>query len=214
MGVLRVIGSSSKGNGYILRCGSEVLLLELGVQWRVIKRALDYNIRGIVGALVSHSHLDHAKYISQVLEAGINVYSNQDVVEKNKGVTFASTDKNLYLGGFKVRPFLLKHDVPCGYLIYHEDLGKLVFITDTNEVDYKFKGVNHYLIESNYSDAYMMQKMMDSTISIDSKVRVADTHLSLEKALDVLKENRDEELRTIVLLHLSDRNSDAKAFYK
>ena len=60
---LQVIGSGSQGNSYLLSNDTDVLLIELGVQFKRIKKALDYDLSKINGALVSHSHGDHAKAI-------------------------------------------------------------------------------------------------------------------------------------------------------
>lgn len=54
---LKVVGSSSSGNSYVLDCNGEVLLIELGLKWNDILRGLNFNIRNVVGVLVSHSHL-------------------------------------------------------------------------------------------------------------------------------------------------------------
>ena len=40
---LKVLGSSSKGNGYILDNGKEALLIEGGIPYRMVLRALEYD---------------------------------------------------------------------------------------------------------------------------------------------------------------------------
>lgn len=56
--VLKVINSGSSGNSYILESDNEALLIEAGQNLMAIKKSLDFNIRKIVGCIVSHSHLD------------------------------------------------------------------------------------------------------------------------------------------------------------
>ena len=56
MASLKIIGSSSSGNAYILDCGSEQLILELGVSWKEILKALNFDLSKVVGVCVSHSH--------------------------------------------------------------------------------------------------------------------------------------------------------------
>lgn len=53
---IRVIGSGSSGNAYILECQNEILLLELGIGWNNIKKALNFDLSKVVGVCVSHSH--------------------------------------------------------------------------------------------------------------------------------------------------------------
>ena len=41
---LKVLGSSSSGNCYILDNGSEALIIEAGIRFMEVKKALDFNI--------------------------------------------------------------------------------------------------------------------------------------------------------------------------
>lgn len=54
---LKVLGSSSKGNCYLLESDKEVLIIELGISFKEIKKALNFDISKVVGALVTHEHL-------------------------------------------------------------------------------------------------------------------------------------------------------------
>lgn len=54
---LIVCGSSSSGNCYVLDSGKEALIIEVGIDFKSVKVALDFNIRKIVGVVISHSHL-------------------------------------------------------------------------------------------------------------------------------------------------------------
>ena len=108
-----------------------------------------------------------------------------------------------------MQPFNLSHSVPnYGYLIRHEKLGKLVFATDTSAFPYRFKCVNHWLIECNY----------DPNIIIDDKLSGEATrsnygdHLSKQQCFEALKENYTIETKSITLIHLSDGNSNAESF--
>lgn len=54
--LLRVISSGSKGNGYVLENDNEALIIECGCSFKDVKIALSFNIRKIVGCIVSHEH--------------------------------------------------------------------------------------------------------------------------------------------------------------
>jgi phosphoribosyl 1,2-cyclic phosphodiesterase len=54
--VLSVINSGSEANGYIIQNDSEALILECGCKLSETKKALDWNVRKIVGCLISHEH--------------------------------------------------------------------------------------------------------------------------------------------------------------
>lgn len=57
MATLKVVGSGSKGNTYIIEAGGEHLLLDLGCKWDDILDGLNHKIGGVQGILVSHGHL-------------------------------------------------------------------------------------------------------------------------------------------------------------
>lgn len=53
---LIVCGSSSSGNTYILDSNNECLVLDVGRPFKEVKIALGFNIRQIVGTVVTHEH--------------------------------------------------------------------------------------------------------------------------------------------------------------
>lgn len=54
---LKIFGSSSHGNCYILQTPTETLIIECGVKYKEILQGLNFNLRGVVGCLISHQHL-------------------------------------------------------------------------------------------------------------------------------------------------------------
>ena len=54
---LKVINSSSKGNGYVLESNTDSLLIECGVKFKQIQSTLNYDLSSIKGCLISHEHL-------------------------------------------------------------------------------------------------------------------------------------------------------------
>ncbi|SQC85437.1 metallo-beta-lactamase domain protein [Clostridium perfringens] len=55
--MIKVLASGSKGNGYLVVAGEEKLILELGIPFKEMLKAIDFNLEGVVGALISHKHL-------------------------------------------------------------------------------------------------------------------------------------------------------------
>ena len=54
---LIILNSRSAGNGYILRGDAgEILLFEAGVNLLEVKKALNFKIDKVLGALISHEH--------------------------------------------------------------------------------------------------------------------------------------------------------------
>lgn len=195
---LMVIGSGSSGNGYLLTNGTETLVIESGKRLLDVKKALNFQIRGIVGAIDTHTHGDHHKYASEYELAGIPVWTPW------KDGNLRQVRK---FGGFTVKSFECIHDVPCvGYLIEHHDSGlKMLYATDTEYVKYTFNGLTATLIEANYSEEYVNRD--------EAKFRhVMTGHMSIETTIECIKANMNDGLKNIILCHLSKDNSDPLAF--
>jgi len=116
------------------------------------------------------------------------------------------------IGGYVITAYNSKHDAaePCMFLIYHPEMGSLVFATDTYMIPYDFRGLDHYLIEANYSLKIIEDKVAQGTLNTKLAQRIIKSHLSLENAIKQLE--MSDTLETIVLIHLSDSNSNADEF--
>lgn len=53
---LQIVSSGSIGNNYILDVNGEKLILELGIRWKDILKALNFKLEGVSGVIVSHAH--------------------------------------------------------------------------------------------------------------------------------------------------------------
>ena len=152
---LHVIGSSSKGNAYALEGREEILLLEAGCRMDAVNQAINWQIGKIAGCVISHEHSDHLGYVGQYTGLGFRIYSTSSAsaaaLERYKvQVEITKPLKCIRIGGFAVTPFDVPHgSVECyGYMIEHEEVGKLVFLTDFQYCKYLFKGVgiNHIMV--------------------------------------------------------------------
>ncbi|WP_299153114.1 MBL fold metallo-hydrolase [uncultured Christiangramia sp.] len=213
---LTVIGTGSKGNAYLLENEEEALLIECGVNIKAIKQALDFNLRKLVGCIVSHEHGDHAKSIKELMEAGVNVYASAGThkacgTTSNHRASMIMADVEYQLGNFKIRPFDVRHDAaqPLGFLINHSETGNVLFLTDTMYSPYTFRNLNNIIIEANYSHKVIRVKLQKMEFL---KNRVMESHMSLDECINCLNANDLSQVNNIVLIHLSDGNSDEKLF--
>ena len=214
---LIVIGSNSAGNSYALDAGGEILLLEAGIKMADVKKAIDYRLNDVVGCVVSHCHGDHAKYAVEYAKFGVKVYCNEDVASKklfpydSSSVVRDGITKKI--GSFRVTPFDVAHDVPClGFLIKLPNGTILMFVTDTYKVPMNITGIDHYLIEANYSDALLKQNVWDGKINKSQADRIMLSHMSLDYTVKYLSDCGAKNARTVTLCHLSERNSDPAQF--
>lgn len=213
---LIVIGSSSKGNGYVLNGTQEALCIEAGTKLIEAKKALNFDLRKVRGCIVTHEHNDHSRYAKDYAECGIHVLALAQVLDA-KGITrnaTAITLGNAYrLGGFVVTPFALQHDVPCvGWVVQHAECGKVVFITDTYACQYRFKGVNNYLLECNYSDEILEANVAAGRVQPAMRDRLLTSHLELSNCIRYLQTSDLSQVQKVVLIHLSDGNSNETQF--
>lgn len=209
MTVLRIVGSSSKGNAYILECNNEILLIEAGIPFRPINKNISYKFRNIVGCIVSHLHIDHAKYIPEFLLRTIPVYSNSEVANKYEGVISIFPKKKYHIGNFYIQCLEVPHNAQCySYIIDCPDGMRVLFITDCSCFKYKVKGVNVLMIETNYSN----DVIVNNAIHDEWSSSASENHLSLEQAIEVIKRHKSHNLKTVIGLHLSNQNSDEKKF--
>lgn len=207
---LKCLGSGSSGNCYLLIAGNgETLIIDPGLQIKEIKKALNWNISCVVGAVCTHHHADHAKSVKDLEQMGISVFkpyeSPQPMSIEDTGWTiqgFELTDKN----GKFMHTNADGSECPCyGFLISHPEMGRLLYITDTELVKWRFKNVNQILVEANYSKEIIQQENPNYE-------HVCRGHMELGTTLEFLKVNKGPDLRNVVLLHLSDNNSDAEMF--
>lgn len=218
---MRVISTgSTKGNCYALQASTgEIVLLDCGCNYKKILRGIDYQISNVSGVLLSHEHGDHTgnhnKTVREIMNTGITVYTGAETI-KNLGITDgaikAVTKKRYFkIGSFSAVPFNLPHTSankePCpnfGYLVEHEEMGKLLYITDFEYSKYNFQKMNihHLVIECNYCE-----ELVDKTEANYS--HRLKGHCSLSTCKQFIKQNRTESLRTVTLVHLSGQASDA-----
>ena len=196
---LKVIGSTSKGNCYILTNNTEALIIECGMSFQTVKVALGFNIMQIVGVICSHGHQDHFnyRYIPKVKKAGIDIWKSW----KDK-----PTVKKF--GGFTVQSFSVPHDVECrGFLIKHNSFGKLLFVTDASYCPYVFKDLDYIMVEANHDknviDVYSLGRHEHKSIQ---------THMDISTTVGLLKANDNPNLKGVVLLHLSKTHADPENF--
>ncbi len=215
---LKVINSNSLGNAYILETDKEALLLECGVGFPLIKKAINFDINKIKFNIITHHHLDHCKSALDVANAGIDVYASAGTFSKINGTSHRfKVIKHLEkfkVGNFTVLPFDVKHDAvePLGFLINHPESGNILFLTDSYYSPYTFKNLNNIIIEANYSEKILDQRDESGVLHGIIRNRVLTSHLSLETCKKLLLANDLSQVNNIVLIHLSDGNSDEKQF--
>lgn len=213
---LQVIGSSSKGNCYILSNESEALVIEAGVRFAEVNKALDYNVAKVAACLVSHEHGDHAGYVGDFLKMRIPVYSTDGTAKAHAGnryMNIIQPSKVFSVGNFTVLAVGVTHDVPClAFVIKHPDMGKLLFATDTPYIPFVVPALNNIMIEANYDKALLDSNVEGGVIDKSHRDRVVLNHMSLTTCIETLCKMDLSRVNNIVLLHLSNDNAHGSTF--
>lgn len=215
---LKVLGSGSSGNCYLLQGEKETLIIECGLPYKTILKGLNFNLNNVVGCLISHEHKDHCKAANDLITNGLDIYLSEgtaagiEFTDINSGyrINISKSEEAIKIGKFVVLPFKTEHDAnePLGFLIQHKEMRKLLFITDSYYCQYSFSGVDHILVECNYSNKILEQRELPQKL----KSRIVKSHFELENVKEFLKAIDLKETKEIVLIHLSDGNSNAEEF--
>lgn len=208
---LKCLGSSSAGNCYLLTSNNgETIILDCGIPIKEIKKGLNWNIKDVVGVLCTHKHLDHSKSVKDFEAMGIQILAPY----------LGDSRKSMNMGGFTVKSFDLTtidgnwthtnadgSECPCyGFLITHPEMGRMLYITDTNLIKWRFKGITHILLGVNYD-----KDLIDN--EDPAKVNhVFRGHLSIDTACEFVKANYSDSLQNVIMCHLSSENADKDSF--
>ena len=214
---IEVIASGSAGNCYKVSNKDTTLLIECGIPYKKIQKALNFKTTDIDGVLVSHEHGDHSKACKDLIKAGVNLYMSKGTKEalkldshriksfKNFGDSYFDVD----IGSFKIKPFKTVHDAkePVGFVIYDSlAIEELVFITDTQYSIYSFSP-DYFMLEVNYVREAINK---NDSLHPDLRARIKENHMSLDTAINLLERSDLSRLKKIYVMHLSDANSDSK----
>lgn len=211
--------SSSSGNLYeVIASNGQRLLLEMGVPWKKLQKALNFDLKDIQACFLTHEHKDHSKAVKDVISAGINVYASAGTFTSlglydERRTKFIRNKDLIRLKDFQVFAFSLNHDCiePLGYIIRAiEENEYLFFAPDTGfitqQFSYKF---NIIAIECSYDSNILQARVDTNDINETLAKRLLTSHLEKSETMRYIEQFCDlSHCREIHLLHLSRDNID------
>jgi len=215
---IKVIASGSKGNVYYVTDGKCPLLLEAGISFKQLQKALNFKTSELAAVLVSHEHQDHAKAVRDILKAGVDCYMSEGTRAalgvSGHRVNVVQAKEQFEIGTWTVLPFDTVHDAaePLGFLLANKGGEKLLYVTDTAYCRYRFRGLTHIMVEANHSLDILRENVASGAVPVDVKNRIIRSHFSLENVKEFLRANDLSKVQEIWLIHLSNENSDAERF--
>lgn len=199
--ILECFGSGSSGNMYVLTSTTgHRLVVDMGFAWVKVKEFLKFDLNN-VNFIISHiDHGDHGKGAQGAINAGCNVVYRFEDLEPFR------------LGEFRIIAFPVLHNVTTyGFLINHDECGTICFITDSAYLPHVFPNVHHWLIEANYCPKIVEERVF-RTGEVGNAYRVFNDHMSIDCCEKMLLNQDLKHTENIVLLHLSDGNSNEQEF--
>ena len=189
---LRVLGSSSAGNQYVLENNNgNQLLIECGLRYD--KVANHINFSKVQGLIISHAHNDHCLEKQKFELVGIDIYDHTNLVAGKKQT----------IGDFEILPIPVNHgnEPTFSFIIKDKPSNKkILFCTDLEQIPNIAD--THYeimLLEANFSQEIVNNKIING----DQFNRGCFTHNSLENLIEWLKVRKNKP-ENLVLIHLSN----------
>ena len=217
------LSSGSSGNCYYVGNEFHGILIDAGISATSIRKFLkniDVSMQTIMGALITHNHIDHIKGLEQlarrsyipafttarvwqsILASGVNV--SADCIRKIR------QQESFNLAGFDVVAFPVHHDAPetVGYHISAGDR-KITLVTDLGHVCDTAAGyiraANLLVIESNYDEQMLAEGRYPYFLK--ARIRGNNGHLGNSQAAGFLADIMGDDLKYVCLAHLSRNNN-------
>lgn len=193
---LKVIGTGSLGNMYLLDYDGEKLLIELGMPYKDLLLNID-DINSVVGAVHTHDHNDHRlpKTYEEVKKIGLKVITP----------TNAKIGKRYKLGSFEIIPLPAIHNVECRAYLIRVGGDTVLFATDTRLLP-KVNNVkiDYFIVEVNYIERIREQVVLSDNESNGLHLNgIYKNHHSLESAVEYF-ESLGYEPKKIITIHKSN----------
>lgn len=226
------IASGSSGNCIYVGSEDTHLLVDTGISKKRIEAGLkELEIKGeeLDGILVTHEHSDHIQGLGVFSRKyGIPIYATPGTIRGIEGYSGLGkmpeglfhpihTDEKFVLGDIEIDPFTISHDAnePCGYRL--ESSGKSVAVATDLGIynDYivkKLEKLDAVLLEANH-DIHMLE-VGAYPYPLKRRIMGDKGHLSNELSGQLLCDILHDNLKHIVLGHLSKENNYARLAYE
>lgn len=226
------IASGSSGNCIYVGTDATHLLVDTGVSGKRIEEGLSglsLSLRDIDGILITHEHADHINGLGVLVrKREIPVYATRGTIQKIRETkTLGALPDDLFveireeehftIKDITVAPMQISHDAaqPVAYRFRHD--GKRIgVITDLGTYnDYTvecLKGMDAILIEANH-DVRMLETG-PYPYYLKQRILGSRGHLSNELSGRLLARLLHDDLKAVVLGHLSKENNLAELAYE
>jgi len=219
-----VLGSGSRGNSVAVTVQEKTLLIDAGFGPRAVVRrakAAGLTIESVVGILLTHEHVDHTREAQQVARAfDCPIFGSPGTLaaleSKLNGASLRTiqTHRPYQIPPFAVTACLTSHDAAESLAFLLEcpgtggsrlgvayDLGRA-----SSAIRYLLRGCHCLIVEANHDET--MLRTGPYPAALRRRIASVDGHLSNREAARLLADLTHEDLETVVLAHLSEKNNE------
>lgn len=213
------LGSGSKGNGTVFDSGETCLLIDLGFTLKETEKRLErlgVSPLDVDAVLVTHEHADHIHGVGPFARKYKRpVYLTPGTQRSTKlgavpGIKSINCHKPFRVGNIGIEPVPVPHDArePCQYILSAAGI-KVGILTDlghiTRFVVEQYKVCHALLLECNHDE----QMLKDGPYPYSLKQRVGGPHghLNNDQAANLLAEIELDQLKHLVISHISEQNN-------
>lgn len=214
---VRILASGSSGNAYIVGDGTTSLLLDAGIPLRKIAVGCGFALHKLGACLLTHEHKDHSASAQKLAMRSVDVYASPGTIRACGLSGHRIHPVRMFdvfgVGSFRVLPFDVVHDAaePLGFLCTSVETGeRLLYVTDTRYIRYRFDGLTHIMIECNHDVDEICENVKRGNLHPELGKRIIRNHMSLERLVEMLRANDTSRLRQVYLLHMSEDNAHAE----
>jgi phosphoribosyl 1,2-cyclic phosphodiesterase len=214
-----VLGSGSAGNCSLIATSQCRLLVDAGFSARQIAQRLEsvgVHPESLDGILITHEHSDHVAGLEVFCRRFcVPIYANPLTAETlRRGSLAAFPNWNLFATGsvftvknIEIQSFYVPHDAvdPTAF-VFTADEGAIGYLTDLGYAPKlaleRVRHVDTLIVETNH-DERMLQEDSRRPWSVKQRILSRHGHLSNEAAAKLVAAIAGQQLRRVVLGHLS-----------
>ena len=226
------IASGSSGNCLYLGSGETHVLIDVGISGKKIEQgllSLGVQVSELAGIFITHEHTDHIRGVAAITKKHqIPVYGTAETlnaIQKSSATgkvqeslfRYLEPDSAFHIGSLFVESFAISHDAgnPISYTFSAEGK-KIGMATDLGTYDAvvvsKLNDVNLLYLEANHDENMLLAGAYP--YSLKQRILGKKGHLSNELSAKLVCELLSDNLRYVILGHLSKENNYAELAYE